>query len=223
MDESAEREAYDAWITEECKNGSIPTASRAPWCFTIFRAGVAYARAALARAQSESVLPELPEPRTRGPNGNALFDQFDMEGYGLASIGLASIALAQHEISGKTADELWLETGRLRSELADLRACKPINMVLHCPKCGVQHIDAPELNIGGCFVPAEGATHHASRTDIPCACGTLGCLTDHWVNPPHRSHLCHYCGHVWRPADVPTNGVATIKTKGKNDSERSND
>jgi hypothetical protein len=39
-----------------------------------------------------------------------------------------------------------------------------------------------------------------------------------WDNPPHRSHLCHGCGHVWRPADVPTNGVATITTKGKADS-----
>ena len=27
-----------------------------------------------------------------------------------------------HAISGRTADELWLETGRLRSELADLKA-----------------------------------------------------------------------------------------------------
>src|SRR5574340_600312 len=23
-----------------------------------------------------------------------------------------------------------------------------------------------------------------------------------WDNPPHRSHLCHGCGHIWRPADV---------------------
>ena len=39
-----------------------------------------------------------------------------------------------------------------------------------------------------------------------------------WNNPPHRSHLCHSCGHIWRPADVPTNGVAAIKTKGSADS-----
>jgi hypothetical protein len=63
----------------------------------------------------------------------------------------------------------------------------PIPMVLHCPACGVQHIDAPE-NKG------------------------------RWTNPPHRSHLCHYCGHVWRPADVATTGVLAIATKGKNDS-----
>lgn len=60
---------------------------------------------------------------------------------------------------------------------------KPIDMILHCPACGRQHIDAPH---GG------------------------------WTNPPHRSHLC---GHVWRPADVATNGVAAIETKGSADSE----
>jgi hypothetical protein len=41
-----------------------------------------------------------------------------------------------------------------------------------------------------------------------------------WENPPHRSHLCYGCGHIWRPADVPTNGVAAIKTVGKADSPR---
>lgn len=38
-----------------------------------------------------------------------------------------------------------------------------------------------------------------------------------WTNPPHRSHLCHYCGLVWRPADVPTTGVAAITTRGAAD------
>lgn len=31
-----------------------------------------------------------------------------------------------------------------------------------------------------------------------------------WSNPPHKSHLCHDCGCIWRPASVPTNGVASI-------------
>lgn len=61
----------------------------------------------------------------------------------------------------------------------------PIPMVLHCPSCGLQHIDAP---------------------------------TEEWNNPPHRSHLCHGCGFIWRPADVPTTGVAAIQTRGKADS-----
>lgn len=71
----------------------------------------------------------------------------------------------------------------------------PIDMVLHCPTCGMQHIDAPE--------------EHSAV--LPRNYG-------HWSNPPHRSHLCHGCGHIWRPADVPTNGVAAVKTTGKQDS-----
>lgn len=70
----------------------------------------------------------------------------------------------------------------------------PIDMVLHCPACGLQHIDAPD-----------------NRHYLP---GTA----EEWTNPPHRSHLCHGCGHVWRPADVPTNGVQAVKTKGQGDS-----
>lgn len=69
---------------------------------------------------------------------------------------------------------------------------KPIDMVLHCPQCHKQHIDAPDT-YGD---EVEGL----------------------WDNPPHRSHQCHHCRFVWRPADVPTNGVAAVKTKGKNDS-----
>lgn len=78
--------------------------------------------------------------------------------------------------------------------LAFLRA--PIDMVLHCPNCGLQHIDAPEED-----------SHAASD-------GT----ETRWMNPPHRSHLCHACDYVWRPADVPTNGVRAVKTAGKADS-----
>lgn len=64
---------------------------------------------------------------------------------------------------------------------------EPIDMILFCPACGKQHIDAPDER------------------------------TPDWTNPPHRSHLCHGCGFTWRPADVPTNGVERIKTRGKND------
>lgn len=38
-----------------------------------------------------------------------------------------------------------------------------------------------------------------------------------WTNPPHRSHLCAACGAIWRVADVPTNGVARIATRGSAD------
>lgn len=57
----------------------------------------------------------------------------------------------------------------------------PIDMILLCPQCNVQHVDK------------------ASRI---------------WGNPPHKSHLCEFCGIIWRPADVETNGVKNIKTRG---------
>lgn len=80
---------------------------------------------------------------------------------------------------------------------------EPVGMVLHCPKCRRQHIDEPEL-------------HHL---DLALEWNGLDGVPDaSWSNPPHRSHLCHGCGHIWRPADVPTNGVEAVKTKGKADS-----
>lgn len=67
------------------------------------------------------------------------------------------------------------------------KSAVPIDMLLFCPKCGTQHIDEP------------------------------GKGDSSWTNPPHRSHLCDSCNCVWRPADVPTNGVARITTKGSQD------
>lgn len=63
----------------------------------------------------------------------------------------------------------------------------PIDMILHCPSCHAQHVDEPDER------------------------------TPDWQNPPHHSHLCHACGTIWRPADVPTNGVAAITTRGTAD------
>jgi hypothetical protein len=58
------------------------------------------------------------------------------------------------------------------------------------------------------FCPACD-TQHVDKTDKV------------WTNPPHRTHQCQFCDHLWRPADIPTNGVATISTKGKNDGSAS--
>jgi hypothetical protein len=73
----------------------------------------------------------------------------------------------------------------------------PIPMVLHCPECHLQHIDAPE--------PAVEFDNG------------MGTRSDAWTNPPHRSHLCHGCGCIWRPCDQPTDGVHAIGTRGKSD------
>lgn len=78
----------------------------------------------------------------------------------------------------------------------------PIPMILHCPRCGLQHIDAADPE--GTY-PQE-----------------FGGRNGRWTNPPHKSHLCRPedggCGHIWRPADVPTNGVAELHTRGRDDS-----
>lgn len=50
---------------------------------------------------------------------------------------------------------------------------------------------------------------HIDKTDVE----------KNWTNPPHRSHKCFYCGHIWRPADIATNGVENIKTHGKLDGQ----
>lgn len=81
-------------------------------------------------------------------------------------------------------DPTWFRYGETAQDAAIGFLSAPIDMVIYCPCCGLQHIDNP----------SEG-----------------------WDNPPHRSHLCHGCNHVWRPADVPTNGVAAVRTVGKAD------
>jgi predicted RNA-binding Zn-ribbon protein involved in translation (DUF1610 family) len=90
-------------------------------------------------------------------------------------------------------------------------AARPIDMVLYCPNCGAQHIDAPEK---ATKTHADRGCGHCGGTGQTCDFPT--CL-NLWSNPPHRSHLCHKCACIWRPADVPTNGVASIKTEGKAD------
>lgn len=87
---------------------------------------------------------------------------------------------------------VWAE---LQAALDGYERPLPINMVLHCPRCHLQHIDAPDSE------PSAYADGRESQ----------------WTNPPHRSHLCHGCGFIWRPADVPTNGVQAVRTRGKND------
>jgi hypothetical protein len=78
---------------------------------------------------------------------------------------------------------------------------KPIDMVLFCPVCHLQHIDYEEET-----QVHQHRIHCGIRIDEP-----------RWMNPPHKSHLCAFCKTVWRPADVPTNGVAAAQTRGKDD------
>lgn len=85
----------------------------------------------------------------------------------------------------------------------------PIDMILHCPKCGMQHIDEP-----------ESESTYAGRLFESSWWELGGDKPERWMNPPHKSHLCRKeeggCGTVWRPADVPTNGVQAV-SRGKAD------
>jgi homospermidine synthase len=69
-------------------------------------------------------------------------------------------------------------------DLAQTSEPAPVDLILFCPNCDLQHIDAPK---------------------------------GEWSNPPHRTHECQRCGYYWRPADIETNGVKDIRTKGSFD------
>jgi rubrerythrin len=111
-----------------------------------------------------------------------------------------------HRDARHAAAEIALEADRRIEELeAQLEKAKPVDLLLYCPKCGEQHIDEARPDV--C---------ETCGFDIPgCKCGTFTA----WLNPPHKSHRCEECNHVWRPADVPTNGVRELKTKGSRDGD----
>lgn len=132
--------------------------------------------------------PTLRERLRRGLQGDAVSTNEHIE-------ALRNIAEGLRAYAGQPGDDA-LTANRIDARLDSLETEmeKPIDMVLYCPACLEQHIDEPERSLG------PGNTE---RLD--------------WDNPPHKSHLCHHCGHQWRPADVPTNGVLRTKTHGKND------
>lgn len=108
----------------------------------------------------------------------------ELEGYRTAFFAIGELlGLPAQSIPPK---KVW-ETQMRPALQAAIAAQGPVPMVLHCPRCHLQHIDAPDERTPG------------------------------WQNPPHRSHLCHGCGLIWRPADVPTIGVERTQTTGKSD------
>jgi hypothetical protein len=99
-----------------------------------------------------------------------------------------------------------------------VRKREPIDVVLFCPSCKFQHIDKAEPDV--CETCGHPEVAHA-RGDLKCWIGQRCSCTGFtaWLNPPHKSHRCLNCNIVWRPADVPTNGVAKAKTVGSNDTK----
>lgn len=84
---------------------------------------------------------------------------------------------------------------------------QPIPMILFCPACDMQHIDAEEPHDENCKSLGSWDS------------GIPDCDCNRWTNPPHRSHRCASCGEIWRPADVATVGVREIETKGNSDAK----
>jgi hypothetical protein len=97
----------------------------------------------------------------------------------------------------------------------------PIPMILHCPNCGEQHIDRDESKDGQCgklystaMINGIGSLFCEKSQDHQGNCGMIAAP---WKNPPHRSHKCRVCNHIWRPCDFETVGVQNINTRGKAD------
>ncbi len=113
---------------------------------------------------------------------------------------------------GEFAKIAWVECSEcarpeLSGRVAELEAqlASPIDVLLFCPNCGEQHIDGAKPEV--CETCGNGESE--------CSCGAY----TPWLNPPHKSHRCNYCNHVWRPADAPTNGVAKIQSGGRHDGD----
>lgn len=101
-------------------------------------------------------------------------------------------------------------------EVVTRQTVKPIDMLIFCPVCGKQHIDRPDP-VCGAKVFSKTCRRHKNHTG---SCSTADEKAA-WTNPVHKSHTCRKedggCGHIFRVADVPTNGVAAIQTRGKDD------
>jgi len=102
---------------------------------------------------------------------------------GAPGVKLTGSAQANHEAVGRLIEQAL-------PRYLSAWGCEPtpIPMVLHCPKCGFQHIDAPD--------PADN-WDNPPHTSHKC------------LNPD--------CNVIWRPADVPTAGVEKIETCGRKD------
>lgn len=88
---------------------------------------------------------------------------------------------------------------------------EPVPMLLFCPRCFEQHVDDAMPDV--CELCGLSLAEHPAVGTVPSACFVFTA----WLNPPHKSHRCNSCNHVWRPADVPTEGVQAINSKGERD------
>jgi hypothetical protein len=110
--------------------------------------------------------------------------------------------------------------------------CKRVGVVHFGDNAGVcevanQILDCHNVLVPECFGSAKSIrTLTVVQTAVDMLLYCPNCGEQHidepqpeknWTNPPHRSHECQDCGHIWRPCDLPTNGVAKILTQGQRD------
>lgn len=100
---------------------------------------------------------------------------------------------------------------------------EPVDMIIHCPNCGLQHIDRPDRPDSHCPTCDSPSPERHPAMQLE---GEVQPCSDpfhkgRWSNPPHKSHTCRKdaggCGHIFPVAAFPTNGVAAISRKGKDD------
>lgn len=157
-----------------------------------------------------------------------------MADFAKATISVPMTEAEQYSRCGKCGECAYCKA--VRSHIRDIREhAKPLDIIIHCPNCKMQHIDKPEPDICKCGHSVDYhyteealeknsdprkcfAMPHSADANLDCKCEGFEIA---WNNDPHKSHLCKPadggCGHKFRVADVPTNGVAEIKTRGEND------
>ena len=85
-----------------------------------------------------------------------------------------------------------LAAGQATAAQPDDVGRKSIDMVLHCPKCGLQHIDednSEDLRIEAAELGVDREGDRELERWIE---------EREWTNQPHRSHLCASCKHFKR-------------------------
>jgi hypothetical protein len=128
--------------------------------------------------------------------------------------GVAVLLSAYRRAGGDDIDDGFELAITDMAKFIDENDGRPIDMILFCPnpECRRQHIDTA----GPCHA-CQGVGSIESQSGVMSGACLVCNGSGKWDNPPHKSHFCHFCGCIWRPADVPTNGVKSIRTKGKAD------
>ena len=89
-----------------------------------------------------------------------------------------------------------------------MTAAKPDHEFVPCP---CDECDNRRCKV--CLLPRSAhATPPRSAQPEPMVIFCPECKAQHidlgeWATKPHRKHLCHSCGHVWKPHDHATVGV----------------